>query len=198
MHHGRQSLSDNHRLITQLRSGDKSVFEEIFRIYCQPLTAFAIQELKGESLADDAVQEVFCKLWLYRKKLDATQSLRGFLFTCLRNHILNTIRTRKHEIIKHYRFANHQPRGVSNPEQEAECHEIEGEMHQFVNRLPSLKRKIVKLSLYQGLSHEQIAQKLDISVVTVKIYCSQTSRQLRELIEVHGAKLLIFSLFHSL
>lgn len=194
MAEGKQDLYNNYRLITHLQKGDHSAFEEVFHTYCLPLKAFAFQELKSEALAEDAVQEIFCKLWLNRKTLNPNLSLKGFLFTCLKNHILNLVRTHKNEILKNYRFAYRQQHSSNSTEEEVMNREIQRDIHQFISHLPELKRTILQLSLYQGLSHEQIAQHLRVSVNTVKIYLSQSSRQLRRLIGMHGIKVLLFSL----
>ena len=190
----KQQSFDNYRLATCLCRGDRAAFEEIFHVYCLPLKAFAQRELKSEALAEDAVQEVFCKLWLNRKKLDANLSLSGFLFTSLKNHILNVVRTRHREIAKNYRFAYDQQRSSNRTEQEVIGHEIEKEVHQLIGDLPELKRNILQLSIYRGLSNKQIAEKLNVSSNTVKIYLSQSSRQLRQLISLHGGKFIIFLL----
>ena len=194
MAESKQDVYTDYRLVTHLRKGDHSAFEEAFHTYCLPLKAFAFQELKSEAMAEDAVQEVFCKLWLNRKNLNPTLSLKGFLFTCLKNHLLNLVRTHKNELLKNYRFAYRQQHSSNSTEEEVINREIQRDIHQFISHLPELKRTILQLSLYQGLSHQQIAQQLNVSANTVKIYLSQSSRQLRRLIGMHGIKLLLFSL----
>ncbi len=192
MEEDEQDLYNDYRLMTDLREGNHSAFEKIFYTYCTPLKAFAFRQLKSEALAEDAVQEIFSKLWLHRNKLDTGLSLRGFLFTCLKNHILNVVRTRKNEILKNYRFAYHQQDSTNGTEQEVVCSEIQSDIAQFVSHLPELKKNILKLSLYEGLSQEQIARQLNLSGNTVKMYLSQSSRQLRHLINLHGVKFFIF------
>ncbi|MFP4094433.1 MAG: RNA polymerase sigma factor [Cyclobacteriaceae bacterium] len=85
---------DHKELVARLKGGNHAAFKSIFFMYNQSLRTFAIKELKSEELAEDAVQEVFVKLWLNRENLDPDLSLKGFLFTCLKNHILNAIRTK--------------------------------------------------------------------------------------------------------
>ncbi|WPP50421.1 RNA polymerase sigma factor [Catalinimonas niigatensis] len=178
-------------LVKRLRKGDTSAFEELYFRYRKSLLAFAFKELKGEELASDAVQEVFCKLWIKRKELDANQSIKGFLFTCLKNHILNVIRSQKNEVLKNYRFASQQQRSINGTEQEVMSRELQTDINHLLSQLPELKREILSLNIYKGLSKEQIAEELNISTNTVKIYLSQSSRQLRTFIEEHGLHVLI-------
>lgn len=186
-----QAFSLEVSLIKSLRKGDPSAFEELYFRYRKPLLAFALRELKGEELASDAVQEVFCKLWVKREGLDPTQSLKGFLFTCLKNHILNIIRTQKNEVLKNYHFASQQQSSINGTEQEVMSRELQADINNLLSQLPELKREILSLNIYQGLSKEQIAEELNISTNTVKIYLSQSSRQLRTFIEEHGLHVLI-------
>lgn len=186
-----QAFSLEVNLVRRLQQGNTSAFEELYFRYHKPLLAFALKELKGEELASDAVQEVFCKLWLKRKSLDATQSIKGFLFTCLKNHILNVIRTQRNEVLKNYHFASQQQSSINGTEHEVIGRELQTDINHLLSQLPELKRKILSLNIYRGLSKEQIAQELNISTNTVKIYLSQSSRQLRALIEEYGLHVLI-------
>lgn len=194
---GQESLDDQ-QLASRLQEGDSSAFEVLFHRYQSSMLSFALRELKSEALAEDAVQEVFCKLWLTRAKLNISLPLKGFLFVCLKNRVLNVVRTRKNEIAKNYRFAYDQPKTSNTTEMQTAGNEIDREVHQLINRLPELKRNILTLSIYKGLSNEQIAEKLDVSTTTVKIYLSQSSRQLRQLISLHGVKLIVLPLLSIL
>lgn len=193
-----QESSDDQHLASRLQEGDSSAFEALFHRYQSSMLSFALRELKSEALAEDAVQEVFCKLWLDRTKINVSLPLKGFLFVCLKNRILNVVRTRKNEIAKNYRFACDQPKTSNTTELQTAGNEIDREVHQLINRLPELKRNILTLSIYKGLSNEQIAEKLDVSTTTVKIYLSQSSRQLRQLISLHGVKLIVLPLLNIL
>ncbi len=194
---GSESLDDQ-QLVSRLQKGDSSAFEGLFHRYQSSMLSFARRELKSEALAEDAVQEVFCKLWLSRAKLDVSLPLKGFLFVCLKNRILNVVRTRKNEIAKNYQFAYDQPKTTNITELQIAGNEIDREVLQLINHLPELKRNILTFSIYKGLSNEQIAEKLDVSTTTVKIYLSQSSRQLRQLISLHGVKFVVLSLLNTL
>ncbi|MEK6480270.1 sigma-70 family RNA polymerase sigma factor [Catalinimonas sp. 4WD22] len=194
----KQDIFDNFSLVKRLQKGEKSAFEEVFYNFCAPLKAFALQELKSEALAEDAVQEVFCKLWIKRESLEPMLSLRGFLFTCLKNHILNLIRTHKNEILKNYKFAHAQPQAFNSTEDTVISEEIQSRINQEVSQLSPVKKTILELSIYKGLSNEQIAHELDVSINTVKMYLSQSSRKLRKLIDLHGVKFIILSFLNIL
>ncbi|MEM6842235.1 MAG: RNA polymerase sigma-70 factor [Bacteroidota bacterium] len=189
--------SDEQNLMVRITESDSVAFEQVFRKLYFPLKAFAFRELRSDALAEDAVQEVFCTLWVKRHKLQPHRSLSGFLFTCLKNHVLNAVRTKQREILKNQHHYQQQPT-VSNPtEHQVISDEIQQDIRHLIDELPEVKRKILTLSLYQGLNNEQIAQQLHLSVHTVKIYLSESSRQIRQLISPsEPGLLLVLLLFH--
>ena len=175
-------LHNEPQLILRLQQSDVKAFEAIFHYYYAPLKSFALQELKSNALAEDAVQDILCALWLKRKTLQSHLSLRGYLFTCLKNYILNLIRTKSREIIKHQRHFLQQQAPINATEFAVISKEIEQDIHLLIEKLPEIKRQILQMSIYQGLSNQQIAEKLNLSIHTVKVYLSESSRSLRKLL----------------
>ena len=70
---------DDKTLTRLLREGDESAFAQIYDQYNQTLYHFALRYLKDKTLAEDALQEVFVKLWQQRGKLEHELPLKGFL-----------------------------------------------------------------------------------------------------------------------
>jgi len=183
--------ADTRRWVQRLKAGDQKAFENIFFQYHKMLRAFAFAELKSEDMAEDAVQEVFCKLWIKRASLNEDLSPRSYLFTCMKNHLLNLFRTQQNEIKKNYQFAYRQTFSHHTTEQQVLSQEINQRVTDFLQHLPALKRKILELSLYQGWSNSHIARKLQLSSNTVKMYLSQSTRQLRKVIETESLKAIL-------
>ena len=175
--------SDESALVEQLRAGDKRAFEEIYFRYRSQLHTFACFELKDEALAEDAVHEVFLKLWLKREMLDSNFSVKGFLFTCLKNHILNAVRTKKNEILKHIRIFHRSGKSSNATENAFLTSEYEALIQASVKALPEKKQAIFELSVYKGWSNEEIAEELKIPINTVKMYLSQSAHQIKSLIK---------------
>jgi len=174
---------DESVLIEKLKEGDKGAFEEIYFRYRKKLRAFACFELKDENLAEDAVHEIFLKLWLKRETLDSNLSVKGFLFTCLKNHILNAVRTKKNEILKHIRISRRSSNNSNVTENTFLTSEYQALIQSSVNALPEKKQAIFELSVYKGWPNEKIAEELKIPLNTVKMYLSQSTRQIKALIK---------------
>lgn len=100
------SNNDQH-LIRKIKAGDELAYEQIYTNYHKSLYGMAVKWLKNRTLAKDAVQNVYLKLWNYRTKLDhdRADSLKPLLTTFLRNEVLNIIRNRKKRIREHIEFS---------------------------------------------------------------------------------------------
>ena len=75
--------------------GNEQAFAEIHKMLFAMLYNYALKMQFGdEDLSDDCVQELFIKLWTKRDKLPEVKSVKAYLMTSLRRHILNNIRNR--------------------------------------------------------------------------------------------------------
>ena len=165
--------------IIALRNGDQQAFAHLYTRYRASLYAFALTDLKIPSLAEDAVQEVFIKLWTHRRKLDERHSIKSFLFTCLKNRVLNMIRTHRNQIVKHLAYQQSQPSSSNETEKTVAWSEHQQWISKGMSQLSEKRKQVIQLSLYQGLTPEEIAGELDLTIDTVKTYLKHSNRFLR-------------------
>jgi RNA polymerase sigma-70 factor (family 1) len=163
------SLSESN-LIKKVRKGDKKAFRVIYDRYHKSLFLIARQFLKDRHMAEDAVQDIFIKLWLTKEGLDPEKSIKSFLFTCLKNHVLNMIRNQKRRILAAYELKEcHHP--ISNcTEDGMQYSEYRQILKSGIDEMPEKRREIFRLKMNDGLTNDQIAQKLEISINTVKVH----------------------------
>src|SRR5680860_587495 len=85
-------------LLQKLKIGDEASFRKIYNKYYKQLYSVALKYLRSNDRAEDAVHDIFVNLWNSRKKLEKSGSLRGFLFTAVKNHVLNIISRQKRRL----------------------------------------------------------------------------------------------------
>jgi RNA polymerase sigma-70 factor (ECF subfamily) len=146
--------------------------------------------LKDDAMAEDAVHEVFVKLWLHREQLDPAQGVRNFLFKCLKFHVLNVIRDHQRALAKQQVFTQLSPLSHEEPEQVVLFNDYKRAMEHAIEKLSPRKKDIFKLRTVEGLSNEQIAARLGISINTVKLQFSQASQLLKHCLKVFSNTLL--------
>jgi len=155
-------------LIRGIKNEQRRSYEQAYRKYYNQLVRFAKKYVKSSSLSQDAVQDVFIKLWQSREDLNEGHSLKAFLYTTLKNHILNLIRDSHSEIYEEYEPCSSFEEGRSKIEEKLFYKEYRLIAQKAVNQLSEKRRRVFKMKRDTNLSNNQIAKKLDISVSTVK------------------------------
>lgn len=135
-------------LLQRLKEGQEQAFVEIYHLYHKRLFSFAIKYLKSRELAQDAVQAAFIKLWENRQKIES--SVRGFLFTTARNHILNMIRNDHRRILKKVQLEQQKVMPRNETEEVILYSEYQRILNEGLAELPPGKREIFELKTSGG------------------------------------------------
>jgi len=176
------------RLIRLIRSGDHEAFGVLFNHFYAPLCSYALSILKYPETAQEVVQETFIRLWENRQQLSIETSIRAYLYRSVHNNCITYVRSlavssRRNkaltdEIKYHFELA------TNNLEGEALESIISGELETFleekVKELPDQCKRIFCFSRFDQLSYQDIANKLGISVNTVKTQLSRAFYKLHE------------------
>ncbi|GAB3252015.1 RNA polymerase sigma-70 factor [Larkinella harenae] len=170
----------------RLKTGDEAAFEEIFYRYYKHLYAIGIKFLKNADLAEDAVQEIFLKLWDHREMLNEAYAIKNFLSISMKNHVLNVIRDHHQDIWEYLSYEVEEHRGedtTSNMFQWQEYGEI---LEKGMQGLTPQREKVFRLRVFNGLNNEEVASQLSVSVNTVKVQFSQATKFIKEYLNKHA------------
>jgi RNA polymerase sigma-70 factor, ECF subfamily len=162
-----------------LKFSDEQIFEKVFTDWFGGLHAYAFSILKDETMAEEAVQSVFCRIWEKRDELQIHTSIKAYLYGSVYRECLNWLRQDKNKRAykSHVMFsAGHSV--MENASAKAEMGELEKKLNQTLDELPEQRRAIFQLSRFGELKYREIAEQLGISVKTVE---SQMTKALKEL-----------------
>lgn len=173
-------------LLALLGKGDEQAFTIIYQRYHKLLYVVAYKYLKNDCSAKDSVQQIFYRLWESRSVLIINMNLRNYLYTMLKNHLLNEIRNNYMAMEKNYELAQEKVEYEDDLLDNIEKKEIEEQLYLAINGLPEQKKQVCLYKLRGNLSNLEIANKMGISVPTVKTHYAQAVKMLRE----HFDKLL--------
>lgn len=165
----------NKDLLMLLKKGDVIAFDNIYAIYSKRLYGFVLRYVKQKEDAEGIVQEVFIKIWETRNKIDIYSSFDSFIFTIAYNTTINLLRKRISEHKYHDRLKSVQQ--ITEADEiidEIYFKEINTQLQLLLDKLTPRQKEIFQLSRDKGLTHEEIAKKLDISVNTVKNHMVST------------------------
>lgn len=184
-------------LAIKIRAGNKKAFREIYDRYHVQMYYIAKKYVKSPDLAEDAVQDIFVKLWEKRFTIDETKSIMGLLFTMLRNHVLNMIRDRKDEIISITDIESKKLPRQNLTEDEIIYKEYHDIVKEGLKELSERKREVFELRTLQGHTNSEVADLLNINIRTVKTHFYNSSKFMREYLKNHAGflgLLLVFGL----
>lgn len=167
-------------IIEGLERNDKVVFDYVFNYYYSSLCAFSMQYIDSRNSVEDLVQDFFVYLWVEAPRLKIKSSLKSYLFTAIKNRCLDY--QKHHKIIEKYRtyllFSS------DKEDDSTEQFFAESELRQAIQtslaKLPPRCREIFELSRLNGLSNQEIAEKLDLSKRTVELQVSNSLKILRK------------------
>ena len=168
------SDSAEERLSSEFAGRRIEALEEAYRAHGALLFSVARKVLGNDADAEDCVHDALLRVWKSESYRRERGNLRAFLVVCVRNEAL----TRRRSDLRHLRIEQ-ALLGEGSEELEVSDHvELEA-LRQSLADLPSEQREAIELSYYGGLTHAQIAQKLDIPLGTVKGRISLAMRKLR-------------------
>ena len=135
--------------------------------------------LEDEAEAEDAVQELYLKLWSGRDALDGIRSPKGYGIQVLRYLCLDRIRrSRKMEtpaVLPEPEWPGRQDEAVDEKERLAKVLDA-------IKSLPDRQREVLTLRTLDGLSYEEISRRTGISQLTLRVLLSQARRKLKNII----------------
>lgn len=175
--------NEDHTLFILLKKRDREAFSAIYEKYHRYLYSLALKYLKNTQMAEDAVQHVFVKLWESTSDIHIEINLKNYLYTMTKNYILNQIRDHKDEISLNYINAQIDIPGQEDFIKAIEDNQIRNFLYKGVESLPPQKKEICLRKLETNDSNQQIAEKMGISVNTVKSHYQESIKMLRSYFE---------------
>jgi RNA polymerase sigma-70 factor (family 1) len=174
---------NNKQIVKKLRNGDKKAFESVYWAYREPVYALALNYLKDPELAEDAIQDIFLKLWAKKRDLNDEKSLHGFIFISLKNHVLNMMKLNKRRIIRQFEYLEISSNSKLGTDEVVYHAELEILLQQGLDHLPKKKQEVYRLKQIDGFSNQEIAERMNISVHTVKSQYYKANDFIRKFIE---------------
>lgn len=153
----------------------KDSFQFLYKEYYDSLVGFAESYVNRRDIAEDIVQEIFVGLWEKELRFLSKAALNTYLYTSVKNAALDFL---KHQEVEN-RYAEH---FLSDSKESGRESKLDEEMlnllFKSIDQLPERCREIFLMHL-DGLSNEEIAVQLHLSVLTVKTQKKKAMKILR-------------------
>lgn len=145
--------------------------ETLYRI------AFFILESKEE--AEDAVQEVYLKLWVNRSTLDGIRNAKAYSIGMVKNLCMDRIRR-----ARHLTFSEAIPERPTfrTQDEEFDTRRRLDKVLEAIKALPERQRQVLVLRTVEGLSYEEIAARTGMNLLTLRVTLSQARTKLKQIV----------------
>ncbi len=185
--------SSDTELIGLLKSGDRTAFTEIFNRYQSLLYIFAYKKIGEREEAKDLIHELFLTLWEKREDIHIAGTLPAYLFTIIKNKILDLYKHKK--VSQRYLdiFQNYLDTNQNATDYLIRHNDLSALIEKEIAGLPTRMREVFELSRKTNLSRKEIANELNLSEQTVKSHMHHALRILKTKL---GA-LIVFILISS-
>lgn len=164
------------QLISQ---GDKKVFEQVFNTYYQLLCNYACSMLKDIDEAEEVVQNMFFNIWTKRESLQVNTSIKSYIYRATHNDCLNKIKHGKVRTVYAQDYKSSMNIQDHDSAQVLQAKELGNTINKAIDTLPEQCGLVFKLSRFENLKYQEIAERLDISVKTVENHMGKALKILR-------------------
>lgn len=178
------------QLKTQVVNGDLNAFEMVFRDYYKPLVRYGNTFLRDTDETEDVVQQVFVSIWEKRAQIDIHTSIRAVLYKAVQNACLNKIKHRKvrNAYAEEWKMTQ-QKESVSVP---VYVDELQQRIQLAIEQMPEQCGKIFKMSRFEQLRYQEIADQLGLSVKTIENQMGKALKIVREELKDYLPLLILF------
>lgn len=192
------SIIDGLKEITlAIKAGSKDIFKTVYRVEYDNLLHFVYSYAGDRQDAEDIVQETLMAIWENRESLDPDKNFRSYIYTIARNKSLNYLRDKakrpKGISIKDNSNAIINSLALCSSAVEEEIHalDLQGFIDRIYLSLPDNIVKTFKMSRQDGLTYNEIAEKLGITPKVVEYHIHITLKTFRYVLEKLGEEALL-------
>ena len=153
----------------RIMCGEEKALAELYVHFNKRLCDFANALLHSPEVAEEAVEDIFVKLWNRRNKINEIENLTIYLYVSVKNKALNTLSQMAKQLTNApFDYLDIHLKDASfNPQDLLITHEMMQRMQHAIEALPPRCKMIFKLVREDGLKYKEISQILNISVNTI-------------------------------
>lgn len=156
-------------LLSRLASGDKSAFDALYHFYEPRLRLFLSPFTRSDGhLLNAILQDTFVKCWIKRNELATIEHLEPYLQRMAKNRMLDLLKLQKIQTGHIGNYAQSREQSAQPAWDQLQLKEYMAIARRGIDALPERRREIFTQSVFEGLSIDEIASRMDLSREVVK------------------------------
>ncbi|MDP4200692.1 MAG: RNA polymerase sigma factor [Bacteroidota bacterium] len=172
-----------------IRGGEREAlagFKFVYSRYRQRVMSYCVYYMHSQTLAEDAFQEVFSRVYSRRAQLREAKALKSWLLLITRSVCLNSLRQSKFtpEFVSTSTFADGEnaPMTLDSPGDPAETLQADDMLKTMLARIAPIYREAFLMREFEGYDYDQIAELTGTTEMNVKVRITRAKKQLRQLL----------------
>lgn len=182
---------ENSIFLNGINCKDVNAYRLLYQRYYKPLVLFAMRFIDEQQVAEDVVEDVVVSIWENDHAFDSLISFEGYVYNAVRNRAINVLR---HSDV-HQKYENEMKLGeigaAYDADEEKSFEEQYIQLFEAMDNLPKRCQEVMNLYI-EGLTNAEIANRLQLSVETVKTHRKRALAMLRE--QLRNVVFLLFYL----
>jgi RNA polymerase sigma-70 factor (ECF subfamily) len=165
-------------IFNEIKKGNKLVYEALFFDYYDHLVHFADNYTLDQHVSKDLVQDIYLYIWENTEKINIHTSIKAYFYQSLKNRCLNYLKNLKMKDEKNVIYVE----ALLNSKDDTVFFDpdILDQIKKSMDELPSQMAKIIKMKYLDGMKQVEIADKMNISINTVKTQLKRAKVKLRD------------------
>ncbi|QGY42219.1 sigma-70 family RNA polymerase sigma factor [Maribellus comscasis] len=165
---------EDKRLWEHIKYGDKKALKKLHDKYFKQMCLYTQKSVTDTSVVEELVSDCFIKLWENRAKININSSVKHYIFFILRNSVVDYYREK--------RPITESIENIPEPANEEYFDEQKqyAKLYDLIQKLPDQRKKIIELAVFDSLTYNEIAKKLNITKNTVKTQIGRAYRFFKE------------------
>ena len=164
--------------VEKLKNGDNNAYTLLMNDYYKNLCGYANLFTKDPSKSEDIVQNIFVKIWIYRKKIDPNISIKKYLYKSVYNEFIDQYRKNKSVISLEEKYLKVIDTIIDDNSLDIE--KLMMNVNREIDKLPEKCKQVFILNKKEGLTHNEIAEYLQISTKTVESHITRAFKILNQ------------------
>ncbi len=174
--------------------GDEGAFRALYDSYSPRIYSLGMYLTRSSVMAEELVQDIFEKLWKRRTHLSEVDNFSAYIKAMVRNTAGNHLKRMAHERLILAKIAREQTSVEQPAELAMEQDHLRRIWKEAVDSLSPRVKEVYMLSRMEGLKNAEIAERLGISIYTVKEYLKNALSVIRTHLD-NGLPLLVAMAF---
>ena len=199
--------AEHSNLWDTFRSGSRDAFSQLYELFAADLYRYGYNLIRNRQVVEDCLHELFLHIHENRERLGATDNIRFYLYRALRRRLMDTVGRLNKFDSDSYIFDNAefviQPYETVLVEEQLLDQQKRVLIHEL-NKLPKRQKEVLYLVYMKGLSYQQAAEVMDITMksiyntinvalTTLRAYVRESLQQRRALLSLLGVVLGYFT-----